>query len=155
ALKGAPSEHASAILREVGRIQAVVTDFLRYARPQTPDLQEIDLGALVREVASGFRAETRRVAVSLSIEGTFPRICAAENLRGQALMNLLRNAAEAVEGGAGAGAAAIVVRGIPESGERGGVRLEVEDNGPGIPAADLPHVFAPFFTTRDEGTGLG
>jgi PAS domain S-box-containing protein len=178
ALKGAPSEHATAILREVGRIQAVVTDFLRYARPQTPDLHEIDLDALVREVAEGFRAETRRVAISLRVEGVFPRLCADENLLGQALMNLLRNAAEAIESAAGAangalapvassdgatrgGAAgggtapAIVLRGVPEPGERGGVRLEVEDNGPGIPPADLPHVFAPFFTTREEGTGLG
>jgi signal transduction histidine kinase len=174
AIKGAPSEHATAILREVGRIQSVVTDFLRYARPQTPDLHEIDLDALVREVAGGFRAETRRVTIALRLEGTFPRIYADENLLGQALMNLLRNAAEAIEvdgavasegraaggfvpGGAERDGAspAIVVRGVPEPGERGGVRLEVEDNGPGIAPADLPHVFAPFFTTREEGTGLG
>lgn len=169
AIKGAPSEHATAILREVGRIQAVVTDFLRYARPQTPDLHEIDLEALVRDVAAGFRAETRRVIIALRLEGTFPRICADENLLGQALMNLLRNAAEAIEA-AGAAASesrasglavpdgaspAIVLRGVPERGERGGVRLEVEDNGPGIPPSDLPHIFAPFFTTRDQGTGLG
>jgi len=165
AIKGAPSEHTTAILREVGRIQAVVTDFLRYARPQTPDLAEIDLDALVREVADGFRAETRRLPVALRIEGTFPPLVADENLLRQALMNLLRNAAEAIESAADAaaprpgapaqGAPAIVLRGVPEQGERGGVRLEVEDNGPGIPVADLPHVFAPFFTTREQGTGLG
>jgi PAS domain S-box-containing protein len=167
ALKGAPSEHATAILREVGRIQAVVTDFLRYARPQTPDLHEIDLDALVRDVAGGFRAETRRVAIGLRLEGTFPRLYADENLLGQALLNLMHNAAEAIEASAraahdaadprsaAAAAPAIVVRGVPETGERGGVRLEVEDNGPGIAPADLPHVFAPFFTTREEGTGLG
>jgi signal transduction histidine kinase len=155
AIKGAPSEHATAILREVGRIQAVVTDFLRYARPQTPDLHEIDLEALVRDVAGGFRAETRRVAIALRLEGSFPRICADENLLGQALMNVLRNAAEAIEAAGAAASPAIVLRGVPERGERGGVRLEIEDNGPGIPPSDLPHIFAPFFTTRDQGTGLG
>jgi signal transduction histidine kinase len=155
AIKGAPSEHATAILREVRRIQAVVTDFLRYARPQTPDLHEIDLEALVREVAGGFRAETRRVAIALRIEGTFPRLYADENLLGQALMNVLRNAAEAIEAAGAAASPAIVLRGVPERGERGGVRLEIEDNGPGIPPSDLPHIFAPFFTTRDQGTGLG
>ena len=165
AIKGAPSEHATAILREVGRIQAVVTDFLRYARPQTPDLHEIDLDTLVRDVAEGFRAETRPVAIALRLEGSFPRLCADEGLLGQALLNLMHNAAEAIEAAAraardaddprGAAAPQIVVRGVPETGERGGVRLEVEDNGPGIAPADLPHVFAPFFTTREEGTGLG
>jgi signal transduction histidine kinase len=171
AQSGAPAENAAAILREVGRIQAVVTDFLRYARPQTPDLQEIDLRAVIDDVVAGFRPEADHAGIVLRVEGAFPPLVADETLLRHALLNLLRNAAEALtEGPRGSGDAAgagdgsdaaasgprmIALRGSVEPGERGAVRLEVEDNGPGISPADLPHIFTPFFTTREQGTGLG
>jgi signal transduction histidine kinase len=68
------------------------------------------------------------------------------------------NAAEAVvgdHGRRGGEPPRIVLRGSVEPGERGAIRLTVEDNGRGIDPADLPHIFTPFFTTREGGTGLG
>lgn len=172
ATAGGAREHAESILREVGGIQKVVGDFLRYARPQTPDLQEIDLQVIARDLMADFQADRDHAGIELILEGSFPTIVADETLLRQAIQNLLRNAAEAlgaagaVEGGGPAegalrpdtreaGAARIVLRASLEAGERGRVRIEVEDNGPGIPAADLPHIFTPFFTTRPRGTGLG
>jgi PAS domain S-box-containing protein len=164
--------HAESILREVGGIQRVVGDFLRYARPQTPDLQDIDLQSLARDLASDFRTDERHAGIDLRLEGTFPRLTADELLLRQALQNLLRNAAESLQDRRSGGgdrpardgvdppegespAPRIVLRGVVEPGERGSVRIEVVDNGPGILASDLPHIFTPFFTTRDGGTGLG
>ena len=148
--------HAEAIEREVARLLRVVGDFLRYARPTTPDLAETDLGRLVREVAEDFRADPAAWRVTVAVEGWFPLLFADESLLKAALQNLLRNAAEATEDGAPAGAPrAIVVRGRQEPGDGGRVRIEVEDDGPGIAAPDRPHIFTPFYTTKHEGTGLG
>jgi len=107
--------------------------------------------------------EAARAGARIDIQGTFPRIVADETLIRQALRNLLVNALESFDpagpgragGRHGAGARRVVVRGLPESAAPGGVRLLVEDNGAGIAAEDLPHVFTPFFTTKERGTGLG
>jgi signal transduction histidine kinase len=148
-------KHAEAIERETARLLRVVGDFLRYARPTTPDLQELDLGRLVEEAAADFRAEADPERVRVTVEGIFPALWADETLLKQALLNLLRNAAESTRGEPAAAPRAIVVRGRDAAGERGLVGIEVEDDGPGIPAEDRPHIFTPFYTTKDEGTGLG
>ncbi len=162
----APSrEHAEAILREVGGVEKVVDDFLRYARPARLELQSLDLTALVRDLALEFRNDPRTARIDLVIEGSFPSIVGDEMLLRQAIQNLLRNAAEslisedpapdgepAVEGRA---EPRIVLRGRRQEGPQGGARIEIEDNGPGIQPGDLAHLFTPFFTTKERGTGLG
>jgi two-component system nitrogen regulation sensor histidine kinase GlnL len=147
--------HAEAIERETARLLRVVGDFLRYARPITPDLQEIDLGRLVFEAAEDFRADPDHALARIAIEGTFPPLFADETLLKQAIQNLLRNAFEATRDEPEGSPRTIVVRGREEPGERPLVRLEVEDDGPGIPAEERAHIFTPFYTTKDEGTGLG
>ncbi|HYV18052.1 MAG TPA: ATP-binding protein [Verrucomicrobiae bacterium] len=147
--------HAEAIERETARLLRIVGDFLRYARPITPDLQEIDLGRLVGETADDFRSDPDHAWVRIAIEGTFPPLFADETLLKQALQNLLRNAFEATRDEPKGDTRTIVVRGREEGGERSLVRLEVEDDGPGIPAEERGHIFTPFYTTKDEGTGLG
>lgn len=148
--------HAEAIEREVARLLKVVGDFLRYARPTTPDLAETDLARLVREAVDDLRADPGNALVTVSVEGSFPSLFADETLLRQALQNLLRNASEAVrEAGGIVAPRTIVVRGREEPGEGKRVRIEVEDDGPGIPPADRGHIFTPFYTTKQEGTGLG
>jgi signal transduction histidine kinase len=157
----ATRENAEAILREVGVIGKVVDDFLRYARPVNLDLSEIDLGRLVEDLARDFRDNPKTAGIAIGVEGTFPRILADPTLVRQALHNLLLNAAESFpegrEGPAGSAggtprACRVILRGEPD---HGGARITVEDNGAGIPEADLPRLFTPFFTTKERGSGLG
>jgi PAS domain S-box-containing protein len=161
----ASRDHAETIQREVAAVETIVADFLRFARPMALDLAEIDLDALVQDLRRDFLDDPRNAGLRLEVEGTFPRIVADATLLRQALHNLLRNAAEAVApenaadpDGGPAGSrrpGRIVVRGGPAADAGGGVRIVVEDDGPGIARQDLPRLFTPFFTTKDRGTGLG
>ncbi len=159
----APREHAETILREVEGIEKVVTDFLRYARPVSLDLTEVDLKDLVDHLVRDAADEAARAGAVIEVQGSYPVIVADETLIRQALRNLLVNALESFEAagtnGAGNGRRAaarrVIVRGLPEATASGGVRLVVEDNGSGIAAEDLPHIFTPFYTTKERGTGLG
>ena len=71
----------------------------------------------------------------------------------QALINLLKNAAEAMAAGARAHAPLAVVRARLSRGSR--LRIEVADNGPGVPEALAAHIFTPFFSTKKQGRGIG
>jgi signal transduction histidine kinase len=86
-------------------------------------------------------------------EGTFQEVPGDEALIRQALVNLTRNAAEAVRGLA---SPKVTIFGtIEDLGGRKWQRIGVADNGAGIPDADLPKIFLPFYTTKADGTGLG
>ena len=73
---------------------------------------------------------------------------ADEGLLEEALLNLVKNAIEALESGGR-------VRVVARRAGRHGLELLVEDDGPGIPDYVLPNVFKPFYTTREQGTGIG
>ena len=161
----AAREHAETILREVGGVEKVVGDFLRFARPVHLDLEEVDLEGMTEDLVRDFRADPQNAGIAIDREGIFPRLVGDETLIRQALQNLLRNAAESFGSGdgavgdgtrvAGPARPRITLHGAREEGPQGGARIVVEDNGPGIAAAHLPRIFTPFFTTKDRGTGLG
>lgn len=160
----AARENAETIQREVRDVEKVIQDFLQFARPERPDLSSIETEGLVRDLARDLGDDPRIAGIRIEVEGVWPRLWADPRLLRQALQNLVRNAAEAIRQrddalpaaaeGSGGGCGRIVIRGEAGSANRS-FRLVVEDDGPGIPAADLPRIFAPFFTTRDRGTGLG
>jgi PAS domain S-box-containing protein len=160
---GPADENAEAILREVRGIAKVVDDFLRFARPASLELSEVDPKGLAEDLVEEFRDDPVCRGIRLEVRGGGPRILADETLLRQALHNLLLNAAEALaatsagEGGAGPAGEErrIVVIVAADPAAPGGASIAVEDNGGGIPPADLPRIFAPFFTTKDRGTGLG
>ena len=81
----APREHAETILKEVNGIERVVTDFLRYARPATLDLSDVDLKEVVENLARESLQEAAPAGVTVEVQGTFPRIVADEALIRQAI----------------------------------------------------------------------
>jgi two-component system sensor histidine kinase PilS (NtrC family) len=137
------------VMREAERLNALVTDFLAFARPTTTQLQPTDVAALADETLGVFRHSPNAAKIELLRSGvTSLRIMAdAAQLR-QVLWNLLQNAAEAMDG---EGDITVDVGLTPE----GLCRIAVADSGHGIPPADIEHLFEPFFTTKPHGTGLG
>ena len=133
----------------------MVTSFLNFARPGPLDLGDVSLGELVRDCAGELRALYEEGGVALAIEGDFPEVRADERMLRQAVLNLLRNAAEAVT--SESAERRVNVRGTRERDADGveWARVEVADAGPGINESDLQRVFIPFFTTKSKGHGVG
>jgi two-component system sensor histidine kinase PilS (NtrC family) len=142
-------------VREVDRLNGLITDLLEYARPRTEERRPIELGELVGEVITAFRREPRTAEQRVDVSFRTTEAAWLEGAGGQlrqVIWNLLRNATEAMPKG---GAIAIELgqerrpEDVPE------VWLSVKDTGMGIAAADREHIFEPFFSTKKGGTGLG
>jgi two-component system sensor histidine kinase PilS (NtrC family) len=138
-------------VREVDRVNALITSLLDYARPRSEERQHLDLGELIGDIAKIFEQERRAKDVRLQLH-CHPGVVveAAPGQMHQVLWNLLRNAVEAMpEGGIIYLAAALRPAAQPEA------ILMVRDTGVGIPDVDLDHIFEPFFSRKPDGTGLG
>ncbi|MSP17480.1 MAG: PAS domain S-box protein [Myxococcales bacterium] len=152
------------VLREVGRLDGLVTDLLEYSRPRERIFAPIDLAPLLTETVRVFAqdATTPKVQVSYSRVTSDPGTSASmepslviqgdvSQLR-QVLWNLMRNAVEATPS-----YGHVVVR-LAQAARADGVsvaRISVTDEGGGILVEDLERIFQPFFTTKPGGTGLG
>jgi nitrogen fixation/metabolism regulation signal transduction histidine kinase len=158
---------ASSMLKEVRNLSDMITSFLNFARPQPLQLESVDLGELIAECEAELRPlyEQRQVEFHLTREeggrletqeSTEKLIVSAdERMLRQALLNLFRNAAEAIQ--EDKLDRRVGVRAVSEldgDEKRWGV-IEIKDTGEGIPAADLQRIFIPFFTTKATGHGVG
>jgi len=149
------AEDALAMVRsiqaEAERLNEITEDYLRLARLPNPDLQPEPLDEIVLELLSFVSEVLRRagVAVTTDLAPDLPAVLAdAKQLR-QALLNLIRNACEAMEA---QGGGEIWLQ-IQAADDQAVVRLR--DSGSGISPEAQPHIFEPFFSTKKEGTGLG
>ncbi len=142
---------AERIMQETRALSHVVMEFLRFARPLEIEMGEVELEPLVERVVGEVREALPGVVIEA--EGEFGELAGDEGLLRQALLNLARNAAEAVTGRE---QGRVVVRGayVAQAGQTLQV-VTVADNGPGIPPEDLSKIFLPFYTTKTHGTGLG
>ncbi len=115
-----------------------------------PKLEREDLGALASSVMEFSRGElsAAHIELDLAIASGLPEVAVDENQIRQALLNLVRNAREAMPHG---GRIRVEVGTV----DSGWVRLAVGDSGPGISPENLGKVFDPFFSTKEKGTGLG
>ncbi len=138
------------ILRELDQLGAIVDEFLLYARPAVPAPEDVALAEAVPELLDALAPQAARRGIRLRPEepaGGWPSVHVDPLHFRQIVRNLLLNAIDASppEG-------IVTVRCLRDP---GGWSLEVEDQGPGIPAADREKVFEPFFTTKAAGAGLG
>jgi PAS domain S-box-containing protein len=149
--------------RELERINGIVDGLLRLARPARLDLSAVRVPQLLEEVLElyGDQLEGKRIAVVREWDQGLPAVEADREQLYQAVLNLVANAIDAMpDGGVLTLRAAMCAPGDPFvapgrwlAAQR--VRIEVEDTGSGIAAAQRPDVFNPFFTTKPSGTGLG
>jgi nitrogen fixation/metabolism regulation signal transduction histidine kinase len=131
---------AGSLLNEVRNLSGMVTAFLNFARPQPLQLEEVSLSDLVHDC-------TAELPVKIEVEVTESlSVRADERMLRLALLNLMRNAAEAMPDGNVF---------VSAKRENGTVVIRVRDNGPGIAPADLQKIFIPFFTTKAKGHGIG
>ena len=150
ALPASYHPHLRGIRQETEALGEVVTNFLNFAKPAQLMLSPVDLQSIAERAADEVRPETQTRGGAVVVRGEFPVIEGDDVLLRQAFSNVLRNAVEACVDASTA--PNIVVDGRVEGST---VRVTVDDNGPGIPAADRERVFRPFVTTKGRGTGLG
>jgi signal transduction histidine kinase len=135
------------------RIQQIVTDLRRFSREENAPCERSSPQEAVEEARRLASVRLNSLGeVVLDIAPGLPAVCLGQRHLVQVLLNLLLNAADAVETAEPPRPARIGVRARRVE---GGVRLEVEDNGPGIPPEVLPRLFEPFFTTKPPGKGTG
>ncbi len=141
--------HVKRIEHELEQLKTIVGDFLEYARRPKPDLRPHDLGALCADVRDLVAATAAPRQVQVALEAQPARASCDEGQLKRALLNLLHNAVQACpDDGSGK-----VTLGCGRSG--GEVVLTVSDTGPGMPPEQLERIFTPFYTTKQQGTGLG
>ncbi|MAN45027.1 MAG: PAS domain-containing sensor histidine kinase [Hyphomonas sp.] len=142
------------ILRQVGDIGRMVEEFSSFARMPKPSADVFDMKALLQATSFSQGVVTPEINVGFECDEEEVRYLGDERLIGQALGNLLKNAAEAIEG-------------MPEEMEvqgsirvtldqnDAGIEITIEDNGPGFPEDTRDRLLEPYVTTREKGTGLG
>jgi two-component system NtrC family sensor kinase len=149
---GVPSEARAllgAITREVERLEHLSEEYLRVARLPSPRMEADDVATAVREIVAFARPEMERAGCTVTIrtDDPVPPALFDESQLRQALLNLLRNAREAMTDGG--------TIDLHVGAEGMSVVIDVADRGGGIPEDIRARVFDPFFSTKGEGTGLG
>jgi two-component system nitrogen regulation sensor histidine kinase NtrY len=141
------------IIRQVGDIGRMVDEFSAFARMPTPRFAETDPAEMLRQAVFAQRVASPEIVVEMDEPPRDQVLTCDERMVGQALANILKNAAEAVSGrnlAAGEGRIRAALRLEAET-----LSFVVEDNGVGLPSRDRDRLTEPYVTTREKGTGLG
>lgn len=135
-------------LAEIERVERLIAALLNFSSPPKAEFREGELNRVVQDTELLLGRECERHGVTLHFApGEIPPFRFDVEKIKQALLNLVKNAMEALPKGGD-------IR-IATAADRDAVTITVADTGPGIPPADLPLIFEPFFTRKGAGTGLG
>jgi two-component system sensor histidine kinase PilS (NtrC family) len=146
------------VLREVDRLNHLVSDFLQFARPQSSEVEEFDLNALIKDTLYLFQASQKRsqkLEVQTNFQSSLNITSDPQQLK-QVFWNVFMNACEAMPNGG-----MLRVSTERESSSPGprnvkkAVRIKVEDTGQGIDQSVIEDMFKPFSTAKKDGSGLG
>lgn len=142
------------IVSEVDRLERLLRNLLKFARPPQPQLEIANLNRLLDYTIKNVEVTTAKSAAGAihfrrEFDDAQPQIEIDSAQLQQVFLNLYLNATEAFQG---PGQITTRTRLLEDQSK---VYIEIEDNGPGIPAATLDNIFNPFFTTKSKGTGLG
>lgn len=139
---------------EIARIDKIVQNFLEFARPPKLRLEECSLGDVINSVLTllEYRLKAYNVQVQYKASADLCRVWLDADRIKEALVNLVINACEAME----SGGRIDIVESRGHDPALGDIAvIVVRDSGPGIPAALIDKVATPFFTTKEDGSGLG
>lgn len=147
---------AGIIRSELNRVDQIVKDFLKLTQPVDPKLVTMTSEPLLREMVELLRPKLERSSIKLRIDNTVPASFQGDPQQlKQVLLNLIQNAAESINQNGDIILRSRRHRMLLRGEETEVIVIEVQDNGPGIPADVQERLFDPFFSTKENGTGLG
>ncbi len=154
-------EYTGVMIREVERVNGIIEELMDLARPRPPEWSEVNLAKVLGDIIL-FQKEAHRgkeIEFVLNLDPSIPPIRGDENLLTRLFLNLIKNAAEAIDK---AGRVEIVTKVAADYHlHRPGNRpvpfivVEVKDTGRGISQAEIDQIFTPFYTSKTQGSGLG
>lgn len=138
------------VKEEIDRLNSIVQDFLFAVRPMNMNLSRESINDIMKEMMDFLKYELQEadISVMLEFEEGLPEVSVDPKYLKQALLNVVKNSIEALEGGG-----RLNVK--TEEASDGDVLIHIIDNGKGIPENIMGKIFEPYFTTRKFGTGLG
>ena len=144
------TKHVDIISKEIRRLDEVLNGFLKFARPDELKLQPVHLGALMSDIQTSVAPEAERRHITMKIEcpDGLPEINADPGMLSQALLNLALNACQAMPDGG-------TLKLSCHAASRRRVEIDIEDSGVGIPPEHLSRIFDLYFTTKEQGSGIG
>lgn len=159
---GSPlKEYTEVMIREVERVNGIIEELMDLAHPRPPRATRVNLAKVLGDIVLLQREACRgkEIELVLILDPSIPPIRGDENLLTRLFLNLIRNAAEAIEK---KGRVEILTRvssdyHLTSAGSRPVplIVIEVRDNGKGISPDQMEHIFTPFYTTKIRGSGLG
>jgi nitrogen fixation/metabolism regulation signal transduction histidine kinase len=145
------AECAVLIEREVQTLESLVDEFSQFARFPSARLAPTDLNGIVASALEVFQGRLEGIELSTSLAATLPLVRADSELLRRVMVNLIDNAAEAMEGSK-VRRLTVATR-VQNDGDS--VEVEIADSGQGISPEDKDKLFLPHFSTKERGTGLG
>ncbi len=150
---GVDSKEAKSLLksiaRELDRLTEITDDYLRFAKLPAPRLKERSLNRVISDLLSMLEVEMeeRGVKIHRDLAPNLPKVKVDQRQLRRALLNVLKNSLEAMPGGGG-------IR-VSTEADSDRVLVSISDEGTGIDEDHIDKIFAPFFSTKEMGTGLG
>ncbi len=140
-------QYIEILLDEQARVSGIIRQMLDFYRPPTGDRRPININDIIQRVLSLIAMDRHEVRVETRLDPELPLICANADQLKQVFFNLTLNAIEAMSR-----------RGhlvVTTASTDNGVLISFADDGPGIAAGDIGHIFEPFYTTKPDGLGIG
>ena len=140
------------IYEQAERASRIVQNLLDFARKRPPERKLVDLNELLERTLAlrSYELRVENIQVITELDETLPRTLADPHQMQQVFMNIIVNAEQAMSEAHGWGILTVRSRALKDR-----IRVEIADDGPGIPAEIMSRIFDPFFTTKGQGTGLG
>lgn len=147
----------SLIIKEVARIQNMVSDFSGFAVMPSIDLKKDSLLPLLSELLDVFKVSHSKIRWELEVQGEIPEIMLDKKSMHRAIYNILSNAAEAIQAKSGTDQEGLVQVRVycTKSMTENFVAVDIADNGKGLDEEEVARLFEPYFSKKPTGTGLG
>lgn len=151
-LVGEDEELMNIISEESMRLNKIVDDFLKFARPNEPQLIQTDINVLIQETMLLLKGRLNGVHTQVRLLDKLPAISGDPDQLKQVLMNMIINAIEAMPDG---GLIEVTTQFIQPKNTHPSTEIRIKDTGNGIKENDLKKIFQPFFSTKKNGIGMG